>query len=77
MSKHFGPVISVLIEKLSDSKQSMRDATLKCCAKVIKASQPSLFAGAVVKDLQHANWHVREGVINLLTRCLLLQGQDK
>jgi hypothetical protein len=51
VTKHYNEVISQLIEKLSDSKQSMRDVTLECCAKIIKASQPALFAGIIVKDL--------------------------
>jgi len=62
-----------LIDKLSDSKQTIRDVTLDCCAKIIRVSQPALFASSVIKDLQHANWHVREGVIQLLVRCMLAQ----
>jgi hypothetical protein len=71
ITRHFNEVVRQLIEKLSDSKQSIRDITLDCCAKMIKASQPVTFANNIVKDLQHANWHVREGVVNLLVRCLL------
>jgi hypothetical protein len=38
VSKHYAEVVNQLTEKLSDSKQSMRDVTLECCSKIIEAS---------------------------------------
>lgn len=71
-NKYYREIVKQLVEKLSDSKQSIRDITLKCCANIIKASQPDVFVSNIVKELQHANWHVREGVIILIVRCLLV-----
>ena len=65
-------MLSNLIEKLSDSKQVVRDMVMECCCNLINRSKPAPFAGQVIKYLQHANWHVREGVLILLARCLLV-----
>ena len=35
------------------------------------------FATQVIKYLQHANWHVREGVLILLVRCILVAAQSE
>ena len=43
---------------------------------MIKSTRPSAFAGQIVKSLQHANWHVREGVLTLLVRCIIVQSQQ-
>lgn len=64
-----------LIEKLSDSKQVVREATMVACAALIENSRPALFAQHTLKSLSHASWHVREGVLSLLVRCLLMQGR--
>ena len=61
-----------LIEKLSDSKQVVRDMVMDCCCNLINRSKPVVFASQVIKYLQHANWHVREGVIILLVRAILV-----
>lgn len=45
---------------------------MACCCNLINRSKPAPFASQVIKYLQHANWHVREGVIILLVRCLLV-----
>ena len=45
---------------------------MDCCCNLINRSKPVLFAGQVIKYLQHANWHVREGVLILLVRCILV-----
>lgn len=41
---------------------------------MIKNTRPNVFAVQIVKSLQHANWHVREGVLTLLVRCIIVQG---
>jgi len=42
---------------------------------MIDIVRPNVFASHALKNLQHANWHVREGVMTLLVRCLLVQSQ--
>jgi len=74
LKKYFGPLLTNLIEKLSDSKQVVRDMVLECCSQMIKNSRPNVFALQIVKSLQHANWHVREGVLTLIVRCIIVQG---
>jgi hypothetical protein len=76
LKKYFGPLLTHLIEKLSDSKQVVRDMVLECCGCMIKSTRPNVFAVQIVKSLQHANWHVREGVLTLLVRCILVQSQQ-
>ena len=72
MKVYFSSLLSNLIEKLSDSKQVVRDMVMDCCCNLINRSKPVPFASQVIKYLQHANWHVREGVIILLVRCILV-----
>ena len=72
LKKYFGPLLTHLIEKLSDSKQVVRDMVLECCGQMINKSRPNIFAVQIVKSLQHANWHVREGVLTLLVRCIIV-----
>ena len=69
---YFASLLSNLIEKLSDSKQVVRDMVMDCCCNLINRSKPVPFAVHVIKYLQHANWHVREGVSILLVRCILI-----
>jgi hypothetical protein len=69
---YFSSLLSNLIEKLSDSKQVVRDMVMECCCNLINRSKPVQFANQVIKYLQHANWHVREGVLILFVRCLLV-----
>lgn len=38
LGTHYTEVVKSLVEKLSDSKQSIRDITLECCANIIKVS---------------------------------------
>ncbi len=63
------------MEKLSDSKQVVRDVTLDCCTTIIQKFKPTAFVGQTVSNLQHANWHVREGMLHLLARCQLESGE--
>eukprot|EP00347_Sterkiella_histriomuscorum_P023335 403335038 len=56
--KYYQQLVSVLIEKLSDSKVNYK---------------PSIFAFHVMRYLQHNNWHVREGAILLLAHCVITQ----
>ena len=72
MKVYFASLLSNLIEKLSDSKQVVRDMVMDCCCNLINRSKPVPFAVHVIKYLQHANWHVREGVSILLVRCILI-----
>mmetsp|Transcript_33543 Transcript_33543/g.41388 ORF Transcript_33543/g.41388 Transcript_33543/m.41388 type:complete len:109 (+) Transcript_33543:343-669(+) len=69
---YFTSLIGNLIEKLSDSKQVVRDMVMECCNSLISCSKPLQFAQQIIKYLQHANWHVRQGVLTLLVRAILL-----
>jgi hypothetical protein len=44
IKKYFQQVLSLLIEKFSDSKQVVRDAVLECCSCMLKHTKPFLFA---------------------------------
>ena len=68
---YFTQLLGNLIEKLSDSKQVVRDMVMDCCCNLIKRSKAATFASQVIRYLQHANWHVREGVLLLLVRTIL------
>ena len=50
---------------------------MECCCNLINRSKPAPFAIQVVKYLQHANWHVREGVLILIVRCILIAGAQE
>jgi hypothetical protein len=69
--KHYSLLVGNLTEKLSDSKQVVRDATLECCALVITTFKQAPFLAHCTKSMQHANWHVREGILILIARCLI------
>lgn len=69
--KNYSALVANLVEKLSDSKQVVRDATLECCSLLIETFKPPSFLAHCTKSLQHANWHVREGILVLIARCLL------
>ena len=56
---YFTPLLSNLVEKLSDSKQVVRDMVMECCNNLISRNKPALIAQQIIKYLQHANWHVR------------------
>ena len=78
LNKHKNNLASILIQKLSDSKVVIRQAVLKCCGFIIANSQVGLMtiADQSLKNLQHTNWHVREGVLHLIANCLLAQAQQ-
>ena len=76
LKKHFIPLLGNLIEKLSDSKQVVRDMVMECCAQMINGVKPNVLALQIVKNLQHANWHVRQGVLSLCVRCVIVQSQQ-
>ena len=69
--KHYSLLVVNLTEKLSDSKQVVRDATLECFALVIVTFRQAPFLAHCAKSMQHANWHVREGILILIARCLI------
>ena len=69
---YFTSLLGNLVEKLSDSKQVVRDMVMDCCCSLITRSKPVTFAIQIIKYLQHANWHVREGVLVLLVRSILV-----
>ena len=50
---------------------------MDCCCNLIQRGKPAHFATQVVKYLQHANWHVREGVLLLIVRCILIAGSQE
>jgi hypothetical protein len=66
-------MVTCLCEKLSDSKVVIRQAVLKCCSLLITGYKPSTFAFHAMKYLQHGNWHVREGALQLIAHCLISQ----
>lgn len=66
---HYTALVDNLVEKLSDSKQVVRNVTLDCCTKVIQKFNAASFVTQTTSMLTHANWHVREGVLTLLARC--------
>ena len=45
---------------------------MECCCNLINRSKPVPFSNQVIRYLQHANWHVREGVLILIARCILV-----
>ena len=59
LNLHFSSLLSNLIEKLSDSKQVVRDMVMECCSNLIARNKPVQFAQHIIKYLQHANQHVR------------------
>jgi len=69
---YFTSLLGNLVEKLSDSKQVVRDMVMECCCSLITRSKPATFASQIIKFFQHANWHVREGVLVLLVRSILV-----
>ena len=69
--KHFSNLVSVVIEKLSDSKSVVRDAILELCALLIDQYTPPTFMQQIQKSFQIQNWHVREGLQILFARCLI------
>ena len=73
LKKYFTAILGHLIEKLSDSKQVVRDLVLECSSCLIQYSKPHQMVLMILKNLQHANWHVREGVLILIARCILIQ----
>ena len=50
---------------------------MECCCNLITRSKPVPFSNQVISYLQHANWHVREGVLILLARCILVASASK
>lgn len=72
LKMYFSSLLGNLVEKLSDSKQVVRDIVMECCCNLITRSKPVVFASQIIKYLQHANWHVREGVLILLVRSILV-----
>ena len=65
------------MEKLSDTKQVVRDVTLDCCTIIIQKFKPAQFVNQTINALQHANWHVREGILILFARSQLESGQQE
>lgn len=74
VNKNYSALARALIEKLSDSKVVIRQAVLKCCGALIRASTPAQFANFAISYLGHTIWHVREGILHLLANCLIVQG---
>ena len=48
---YFNSLLSNLIEKLSDSKQVVRDMVMECCCNLINRSKPVPFSSQVIKYL--------------------------
>jgi hypothetical protein len=69
--KNYSQLVTNVIEKLSDSKQVVRDAVLECCAYIVQTFRQTSFLAHCAKSMQHANWHVREGILILIARCLI------
>ena len=73
VNKYYKQMVTVVIEKLSDSKVIIRQAVLKCCGLLIKSYQPSMFGHQAILYIQHTNWHVREGILHLVANSLIVQ----
>lgn len=51
LKPHFSALLGHLVEKLSDSKQIVRDMVMDCCSNLISRSKPLVFANNILSSL--------------------------
>ena len=60
-------IVPCLVEKFTDSKVLVRNATLKVLRTLVTSTQhPNTLVELLAGGLEHPDWHVREEVVNTL-----------